>query len=86
MKLAERGELPGRKVGGTWRLQNECMLGWRNVSASGSDELQKVQAVVDRWSDSTPELFGWSICYPPRPSRFRWLHARRELSFVACAN
>ena len=55
VKLAERGELPGRKVGGSWRFAEGEVHAWleQRIGASGSEEqLQKVQAVVDRWSDS----------------------------------
>ncbi len=54
MKLAERGELPGRKVGGVWRFAEGEVHAWleQRIGASDSQELQKVQAVVDRWSDS----------------------------------
>ena len=54
IKLAERGELPGRKVSGSWRFSEAEVHGWleNRIGASGSEELTKVQAVVDRWSDS----------------------------------
>lgn len=54
IKLAERGDLPGRRVGGTWRFSEAEVNGWleRRIGASGSEELQNVQRVVDRWSDS----------------------------------
>lgn len=54
IKLAERGELPGRKVAGVWRFAEGEVHAWleQRIGASDVQELQKVQAVVDRWSDS----------------------------------
>ncbi len=54
IKLAERGDLPGRKVGGVWRFAQGEVHAWleARIGASDSEGLQKVQAVVDRWSDS----------------------------------
>lgn len=54
IKLAERGDLPGRKVSGAWRFSEAEVHAWleNRIGASGSDELMKVQEVVDRWSDS----------------------------------
>jgi len=54
IKLAERGTLPGRKVGGNWRFSEAEVHAWleNRIGASDQDELQKVQQVVDRWSDS----------------------------------
>jgi nitrogen PTS system EIIA component len=54
-KLAERGEIPGRKVGGVWRFTEAEVHAWleQRIGASGGEELRKVQRVVDRWSDSS---------------------------------
>lgn len=54
-KLAERGEIPGRRVAGVWRFTEAEVHAWleQRIGASNSSELQKVQRVVDRWSDST---------------------------------
>lgn len=54
IKLAERGDLPGRKVSGVWRFAEGEVHAWleTRIGASDSAQLQKVQAVVDRWSDS----------------------------------
>jgi PTS system nitrogen regulatory IIA component len=54
VKLAERGTLPGRKVGGVWRFSEAEVHAWleSRIGASDQEELQKVQQVVDRWSDS----------------------------------
>jgi PTS system nitrogen regulatory IIA component len=54
IKLAERGDLPGRKVSGVWRFAEGEVHAWleSRIGASDNEQLQKVQAVVDRWSDS----------------------------------
>ena len=54
IKLAERGDLPGRKVSGNWRFSEAEVHGWleRRIGASDSEQLEHVQRVVDRWSDS----------------------------------
>lgn len=54
IKLAERGDLPGRKVSGNWRFAEAEVHAWleARIGAGDSEQLQKVQAVVDRWSDS----------------------------------
>ena len=53
-KLAERGDLPGRKVSGAWRFSEAEVHTWleNRIGAGDSQQLQKVQEVVDRWSDS----------------------------------
>ncbi len=54
IKLAERGDLPGRKVGGIWKFAEAEVHAWleNRIGASDGEQLQKVQQVVDRWSDS----------------------------------
>jgi PTS system nitrogen regulatory IIA component len=54
IKLAERGDLPGRKVGGVWRFSEAEVHTWleHRIGASDSEQLQNVQKLVDRWSDS----------------------------------
>lgn len=54
IKLADRGDLPGRKVGGSWRFSEAEVHGWleKRIGVSDSEQLQNVQKVVDRWSDS----------------------------------
>jgi excisionase family DNA binding protein len=36
-RLAGRGELPGRKVGGHWRFSREAVLDWLAAPDSGSE-------------------------------------------------
>ncbi len=54
IKLAERGDIPGRKVGGAWRFAEGEVHAWleKRIGASEGEALNQVQAVVDRWSDS----------------------------------
>ena len=54
IKLAEREQLPGRKISGQWRFSEAEVHVWleNRIGASGDqDELAQVQRVVDRWSD-----------------------------------
>lgn len=52
-RLADRGKLPGRRVGGDWRFSAAEIHSWLEdrIGASDSDELTKVQQVVNRWSE-----------------------------------
>ncbi len=53
-KLAEREQLPGRKISGQWRFSEAEVHVWleQRIGASGdADDLAQVQRVVDRWSD-----------------------------------
>jgi PTS system nitrogen regulatory IIA component len=49
-KMAVRGRLPGRKVGGEWRFSEAEIHHWleERIGASDPDELDKVQRVLDR--------------------------------------
>jgi PTS system nitrogen regulatory IIA component len=49
-KMAVRGRLPGRRVGGQWRFSEAEIHHWLEdrIGASDSDELNKVQRVLDR--------------------------------------
>ena len=49
-KLAERGKLPGRKVGGEWRFAKPDIHHWfeRRIGASDELELVEVEAVLQR--------------------------------------
>lgn len=56
-KLADRDQLPGRKVSGAWRFAKAEIHTWleEKIGASDSEQLDKVQAVVDRWTDVDPD-------------------------------
>jgi nitrogen PTS system EIIA component len=56
-KLADRDQLPGRKIGGEWRFSEAEVHVWleRRIGASSKDELDQMQRVVDRWSDRTSD-------------------------------
>ena len=49
-KMAVRGRLPGRKVGGQWRFSEAEIHHWleERIGASDMQELDKVQQVLDR--------------------------------------
>lgn len=49
IKLAERGHLPGRRVGGQWRFSSEEIHHWleERMAAGGDAELAHVEAVLD---------------------------------------
>jgi len=57
-KLAERGKLPGRKVGGQWRFAKPDIHHWfeRRIGASDELELLEVEAVLQRSSPVEDEL------------------------------
>lgn len=57
-KLADRGQLPGRKIAGQWRFSEAEVHEWleKRIGASSGEELEKVQMVVDRWSDRTSDV------------------------------
>ncbi len=54
IKLAERGQLPGRRVGQVWRFAEAELHGWleNRIGTSQGEQLVQVQRVVNRWSDS----------------------------------
>lgn len=48
-KMAERGKLPGRKIGGQWRFDRAEIFHWfeERIGLSGDEELQRVQQMLD---------------------------------------
>ncbi len=54
-KMVVRKKIPGRKVGGAWRFNEAEIHHWleTRIGASEGDELEKVQAVLDRAKDET---------------------------------
>lgn len=65
-RLADRGKLPGRRVSGQWRFSEAEIHAWLEdrIGASDSEELSKVQQVVDRWSEQVPEELSLSKLLP----------------------
>ena len=55
-RLADRDQLPGRRIGGDWRFSEAEVHTWleSKIGASDPEELEKVQEVVDRWSAQEP--------------------------------
>lgn len=53
-RLADRDQLPGRKISGEWRFSEAEVHNWleQRIGASNIDELSRVQQDVDRWSDA----------------------------------
>jgi PTS system nitrogen regulatory IIA component len=53
-RLADRDQLPGRRIGGQWRFSEAEVHAWleQRIGASNLEELSRVQQVVDRWSDA----------------------------------
>jgi len=49
-KLAERGNVPGRKIGGQWRFSKGEIHHWleERIGAAGEADLQHVQGILDR--------------------------------------
>ncbi len=56
-RLADRGQLPARRVSGDWRFAEPEIHSWleERIGASDLEELSRVQQVVDRWSASDSE-------------------------------
>lgn len=56
-RLADRQQLPGRRVGGDWRFAEPEIHSWleERIGASDLEELSRVQQVVDRWSANENE-------------------------------
>jgi nitrogen PTS system EIIA component len=56
-RLADRGQLPGRKIGGDWRFSEAEVHTWleQRIGATGKDDLVQMQQLVDRWSDRTSD-------------------------------
>ena len=53
MKLAERGKLPGRRVGGEWRFSTAEIHHWLEdrIGASDDAELQELDSVLKRTAE-----------------------------------
>ncbi|MCA9132803.1 MAG: PTS sugar transporter subunit IIA [Planctomycetales bacterium] len=53
-RLADRGQLPGRRITGAWRFSEAEVHAWleARIGASNLAELSQVQKVVNRWSDA----------------------------------
>ncbi|MCH1494080.1 MAG: PTS sugar transporter subunit IIA [Rubripirellula sp.] len=64
IKMASRGLLPGRRVGGDWVFNEAEIHHWleEKIGASGSDELHKVQQVVDRVTGSSADRVLSELC------------------------
>src|SRR6476659_7404398 len=54
-KLAERGKLPGRRIGGDWRFSAAEIHPWLedSMGISNDEELVKLEGALDRASDET---------------------------------
>jgi len=57
-KMADRGRLPGRKVGGQWRFPSAEIHHWLedSIGASDDDELARVEGVLRRASPGAKEI------------------------------
>ena len=55
-KMADRGRVPGRKVGGEWRFSEAEIHHWLEdrIGVSEGDELEKVRQVIDRAVGASP--------------------------------
>jgi PTS system nitrogen regulatory IIA component len=58
VRLAERGKLPGRKVGGQWRFPKPDVHHWleRRIGASDESELLEVEAVLRHSAPTGEEI------------------------------
>ena len=66
IKMASRGLLPGRRVGGEWVFNQAEIHHWleEKIGASDSEELTKVQSMVDRVTDQSGERILAELCTP----------------------
>jgi PTS system nitrogen regulatory IIA component len=57
LKLAERGKLPGRRVGGEWRFSAAEIHHWLEdrIGLSNEDELLQVEGALERAGDANEE-------------------------------
>lgn len=57
-RLAERGKIPGRRVGGEWRFSQAEVHHWleQRIGLSDAEELVEVETVLKRSTDPTSEL------------------------------
>ena len=62
--MAERGRIPGRKVGGQWKFNQAEIHHWLEdrIGASDMDELDQVQKVVDRVASDIDERPLTELC------------------------
>ncbi len=56
-RLADREQLPGRRIGGQWRFSEAEVHAWleERIGASNLEELAQMQPMVDRWSDANSD-------------------------------
>ncbi|MCH5377128.1 MAG: helix-turn-helix domain-containing protein, partial [Planctomycetes bacterium] len=57
-KMADRGRLPGRKIGGQWRLSEAEIHNWLEdrIGVSDDEELERVESVLDRRAGHAREI------------------------------
>ncbi|MEM6469277.1 MAG: PTS sugar transporter subunit IIA [Planctomycetota bacterium] len=64
-KMAVRGRVPGRRVGGTWRFNQAEIHHWLEAQIGATDdsvELDRVRKVVDRMTDDVQERSITELC------------------------
>ncbi|MEM9589384.1 MAG: PTS sugar transporter subunit IIA [Planctomycetota bacterium] len=63
-KMATRGQIPGRRVGGQWRFSEAEIHHWLEdrIGASEGEELDKVQRVIDRATDASQDRRISELC------------------------
>lgn len=90
-RLADRGQLPGRRISGDWRFSEAEVHAWleERIGASDMDQLTRVQEVVDRWSETSGtsaqlgELLRVETTEIPLAARTRSSVIRRMCNLVA---
>jgi PTS system nitrogen regulatory IIA component len=57
-RMADRGKLPGRKIGGEWRFPEAEIHHWleERIGVSGDEELAQVENVLDRAAPDEDEI------------------------------
>lgn len=78
-KMADRGNLPGRKIGGVWRFAEAEIHHWleERIGVSNEDELLEVEDVLERAAEQDEEQVSIAALLPldavevPLPARTR---------------
>ena len=66
-RLAERGKLPGRRVGGDWRFSQAEIHHWleERIGDSNAGELLRLEAALERAAGNTATAFTITDLLPP---------------------
>lgn len=82
-KMADRGRLPGRKIGGDWRFSEAEIHHWLedSIGASNDEELARVEGVLQRAAPHDEDV--WIAAALPREAMAVPLLARSRTSLIS---